>query len=341
VEVAMSAVAVLGCGSFGTTLAVHAASVTDRVVLWARRPELAEELAARRENALYLPGIELPPAVEPTADLAAAAGCELVLVAIPSHGFRDALRGFLAAAGAAGRVSLVSLAKGIEEGSLARMSEVAAEEAAAAGRELSFAVLSGPCFAVELARGAPTAAVVASADAGFATTVQRRLATASLRLYSSQDVVGVELAAAAKNVIAIAAGVVAGLGLGHNALAALITRGLHEIARLGLAYGGEPPTFSGLAGLGDLVLTCTGEPSRNRRTGIELAAGRSLEQITGGTRMVAEGIRTSRAVARLAERKGVAMPITEQVVALLYEGKDPRQAVTELMTRELKPEAKL
>lgn len=336
----MSAIAVLGSGSFGTTLAVHAASVADRVVLWARRPEFAEELAARRENALYLPGVEIPPQVHPTSDLAAAAGCELVLVAIPSHGFRDALRDFLAAA-PNGRLSLVSLAKGVEEGSLARMSEVAAEEAGAAGRELSFAVLSGPCFAVELARGAPTAAVVASADTTFATMVQRRLATASLRLYSSQDVAGVELAAAAKNVIAIAAGVVAGLGLGHNALAALITRGLHEITRLGLAFGGEPPTFSGLAGLGDLVLTCTGDPSRNRRTGIAVAAGRSLEEITGGTRMVAEGIRTSRAIARLAERKQVAMPITEQVVALLYERKDPRQAVTELMTRELKPEAKL
>jgi glycerol-3-phosphate dehydrogenase (NAD(P)+) len=337
----MSAIAVLGAGSFGTTLAVHAAAVTERVVLWARRPELAAELAARRENALFLPGIRIPPAVEPTADLAAAADCELALVAIPSHGFRDALRAFLAAVPGRGRVALVSLAKGIEEGSLARMSEVAAAEAAAAGRELSFAVLSGPCFAVELARGAPTAAVVAAADAAFATEVQRRLATASLRLYSSEDVVGVELAAAAKNVIAIAAGVVAGLGLGHNALAALITRGLHEIARLGLAYGGQPPTFSGLAGLGDLVLTCTGEPSRNRRAGIELAGGRTVEQLLGGTRMVAEGIRSSRAVARLADRRQVVMPITEQVVGLLYEGQDPRQAVTELMTRELKPEAKL
>ena len=337
----MSAIAVLGAGSFGTTLAVHAASLADRVVLWARRPELAAELAARCENALYLPGIRLPAAVEPTADLAAAADCRLVLVAIPSHGFRDALRGFLAAAPGRRRLALVSVAKGIEEGSLARMSEVAAQEAAAAGRELSFAVLSGPCFAVELARGAPTAAVVAAADGAFATRVQRRLASAGLRLYSSQDVAGVELAAAAKNVIAIAAGAVAGLGLGHNALAALITRGLHEIARLGLAYGGQAPTFSGLAGLGDLVLTCTGEPSRNRRVGIELAAGRSREQIAGGTRMVAEGIRTSRAVARLAARRRVAMPITEQVVGLLYEGKDPRRAVTELMTRRLKPEAKL
>ncbi len=338
----MSAIAVLGAGSFGTTLAVHAAALADRVVLWARRPELAAELTARRENALYLPGIRLPATVAPTADLAAAADCSLVLVAIPSHGFRDALRGLLAAApGRRRRLALVSVAKGIEEKSLARMSEVAAQEAEEAGRELSFAVLSGPCFAVELARGAPTAAVVAAADAAFATRVQRRLASAGLRLYSSQDVAGVELAAAAKNVIAIAAGAVAGLGLGHNALAALITRGLHEIARLGLAYGGRAPTFSGLAGLGDLVLTCTGEPSRNRRVGIELAAGRSREQIAGGTRMVAEGIRTSRAVARLAARRRVAMPITEQVVGLLYEGKDPRRAVTELMTRRLKPEAKL
>lgn len=337
----MRSIAILGSGSFGTALAVHAASVVEEVVLWARRPELAAELAERRENAVYLPGVELPASVRPTAELAAATGCDAALLTVPSHGFRQTLRAFLAAAPPGRRVAVVSAAKGIEEGTRARMSEVAAEEAAAAGRELSFAVLSGPSFAVELARGLPTASVVASADPGFATEVQRHLASASLRLYSSADVAGVELCGAAKNVIAIAAGVVAGLGLGHNALAALITRGLHEISRLGRAFGGQAPTFSGLAGLGDLVLTCTGELSRNRRVGAELAAGRSLEQITGGTRQVAEGVRTSRVVARLAADRGVVMPITEQVVGLLYEGKNPRRAVTELMTRALKPEAKL
>jgi glycerol-3-phosphate dehydrogenase (NAD(P)+) len=310
-------------------------------VLWARRPELAEELAARRENREYLPGVPLPPAVEPTADLERAAACDAVLVSVPSHGFRQAVRACLEAAPAGRRPGLVSAAKGIEEGTLARMSEVAAEEAARAGREIAFAVLSGPSFAVELARGMATAAVVASADDAFATEIQRRLASATFRLYSSRDVAGVELCGAAKNVIAIAAGVVAGLGLGHNALAALITRGLHEITRLGLAFGGEPPTIYGLAGLGDLVLTCTGELSRNRRVGIDLAAGRSLAEITGGTRQVAEGIRTSRGVAELAAGRGVAMPITEQVVALLYEDKDPRRALAELMTRSLKPEAEL
>lgn len=338
---AAGSIAVLGSGSFGTALAVHAASVAESVVLWARRPELAEELAGRRENLEYLPGVPLPPAVVPTADLERAAACDAVLVSVPSHGFRQAVRAFLEAAPAGRRHGLVSAAKGIEEETLARMSEIAAEEAASAGREIAFAVLSGPSFAVELARGMATAAVVASADDAFATEIQRRLASATLRLYSSRDVAGVELCGAAKNVIAIAAGVVAGLGLGHNALAALITRGLHEITRLGLAYGGEPPTFSGLAGLGDLVLTCTGELSRNRRVGVELAAGRSLPEITGGTRQVAEGIRTSRGIAELAGRRGVAMPITEQMVELLYQGKDPRRALTELMTRSLKPEAAL
>lgn len=334
-------IAVLGSGSFGTALAVAAASVGGPVVLWARRPELAEELAARRENCEYLPGVALPPSVEPTADLERAAACDAVLVSVPSHGFRQAVRSCLEAAPAGRRLGLVSAAKGIEEGSLARMSEVAAAEAARAGREIDFAVLSGPSFAVEMAQGMATAAVVASADDAFATEIQRRLASATFRLYSSRDVAGVELCGAAKNVIAIAAGVVAGLGLGHNALAALITRGLHEITRLGLAFGGEPPTIYGLAGLGDLVLTCTGELSRNRRVGVDLAAGKSLAEITGGTRQVAEGIRTSRGVAELAAGRGVSMPITEQVVALLYQDKDPRRALAELMTRSLKPEAEL
>jgi glycerol-3-phosphate dehydrogenase (NAD(P)+) len=333
----MSAIAVLGAGSFGTTLAVHAAAVTERVVLWARRPELAAELAARRENALFLPGIRIPPAVEPTADLAAAADCELALVAIPSHGFRDALRAFLAAG--RGRAALVSLAKGIEEGSLARMSEVAAAEAAAAGRELSFAVLSGPCFAVELARGAPTAAVVAAADAAFATEVQRRLATASLRLYSSEDVVGVELAAAAKNVIAIAAGVVEGLGLGSNSMAALITRGLAEISRLADAEGGRRETLAGLSGLGDLVLTSTGSLSRNRHVGLQLGKGRSLDEILSGMRMIAEGVRTTGAALALGSQHRIEMPITAEMAAVLDGRRSPAEAVDVLMGRKQRAEA--
>lgn len=337
----MNSLGILGAGSFGTALAVHAAGVAADVVLWARRPELAEELAGERVNAEYLPGVTLPPVVRPTAEVAEVAACEAVIVSVPSHGFREALRPLLAARREDAPLPLISAAKGIEVETLARMSRVAREESEASGKPVRFAVLSGPSFAAELGRGLATVSVVASEDPGLAQWLREELSSPSFRLYSSSDVVGVELGGAAKNVIAIAAGVVTGLGLGHNALAALITRGLHEITRLGVASGGTPQTFSGLAGLGDLVVTCTGGLSRNRRTGVQLAQGETLEQITAGTSMVAEGIRTSKAVARLAERRKVAMPITEQVVELLYEGKDARRALEELMTRELKWEAKL
>jgi glycerol-3-phosphate dehydrogenase (NAD(P)+) len=333
------AIGVLGAGSWGTALAVHLAGAGGhRVVLWARHRELAERLAAERVNHDYLPGVAIPPGVEPTADLAALAGSEVVLLVVPSHGFRAVLRQFLAVRRDGPPLALVSATKGIETDTLARMSQVAAEEAAAAGCELRLAVLAGPSFAAEVARHGPTAAVIASRDAELATEIRATFATPTLRLYSSPDVVGVELGGATKNVIAIAAGTVVGLGFGHNTLAALITRGLHEITRLGVACGGQPRTFAGLAGLGDLVLTCTGDLSRNRRTGLQLAAGNSLDQITGGTHMVAEGIRNSVAIARLAAAHGVEMPIIQQMVAVMYEGKDPRRALDELMTRELKAE---
>jgi len=341
-------IGVLGAGSWGTALAVHLAGAGGHAVsLWARHPELARRLAADRENRDYLEGIEIPRRVEPTADMAALAGSEVVLLVVPSHGFRAVLRQFLAtaaaAAGAGGEhpLVLVSATKGIESDTLARMSQVAAEETAASGRRLRFAALAGPSFAHELARNVPSAVVIASADAALATEIRQALSTPTMRLYSSADVVGVELGGATKNVIAIAAGTVSGLGLGDNTLAALITRGLHEITRLGVACGGQPRTFAGLAGLGDLVLTCTGALSRNRRAGIELAAGKTLAEITGETPMVAEGIRNSAAIARLAARHGVEMPITEQMVAVIYQGKDPRRAVEELMTRGLKAEAEL
>jgi glycerol-3-phosphate dehydrogenase (NAD(P)+) len=239
------------------------------------------------------------------------------------------------------RLVLVSATKGIETETLERMSEVAAAETAAAGQAMRFAVLAGPSFASELARSVPSAVVIASEDATLATEIREVLSTPFLRLYSSPDVVGVELGGASKNVIAIAAGAVSGLGLGDNTLAALITRGLHEITRLGVACGGQSRTFAGLAGLGDLVLTCTGELSRNRRAGLELAAGKTRAEIAGETHMVAEGIRNSLAIARLAALRGVEMPITEQMVAVLYQGKDPRRAVEDLMTRGLKAEAEL
>jgi glycerol-3-phosphate dehydrogenase (NAD(P)+) len=335
----LSSVGVLGAGSWGTALAVHlAAAGHHAVTLWARNPELAARLASTRRNEVYLPGVELPPEIAPTADLAALAGCAPLLVVVPSHGFRAVLRELLAAVPGGWPLPLLSCTKGIEPESLARMSQVVAEEGAAAGREVRFAVLSGPSFAAELARGVPTAAVVASQDGELATAMRQALATRTFRLYSSQDVVGVELGGAGKNVIAIAAGAVSGLGLGHNTLAALITRGLHEITRLGVAYGGQARTFAGLAGLGDLVLTCTGGLSRNRATGMELAQGKSLAEITGDTRMVAEGIRNSLAIARLAALRDVEMPITRQMVAVMHEGKNPAQALDELMTRELKAE---
>jgi glycerol-3-phosphate dehydrogenase (NAD(P)+) len=335
-------IGVLGAGSWGTALAVHLAGVGGHAVsLWARHPELARRMAAERENRDYLEGVEIPRRVEPTAEMADLAGSDIVLLVVPSHGFRAVLRQFLATPAVAAALDplvLVSATKGIESDSLARMSQVAAEETAGSGRPLRFAALAGPSFAPELARNVPSAVVIASEDAALATEIREALSTPTMRLYSSADVVGVEMGGATKNVIAIAAGTVSGLGLGHNTLAALITRGLHEITRLGVACGGQPRTFAGLAGLGDLVLTCTGALSRNRRAGIELAAGKQLAEITGETQMVAEGIRNSAAIARLAARHGVEMPITEQMVAVIYQGKDPRRAVDELMTRGLKAE---
>jgi glycerol-3-phosphate dehydrogenase (NAD(P)+) len=328
---------VVGAGSWGTALAVAQAAAGRSVRLWARRPELARELAATRRNP-YLPTAELPPLVEPTSDLGALAGCHPLLIVVPSHGLRQAVRDLLAACPGEGAVTLVSATKGVEAETRQRMSEICAAEAERAGRRQRFAVLSGPTFAAEVAAGAPTAAVIAAAAPALAAELRAALATNSLRLYSSTDVVGVELGGASKNVIAIAAGVVAGLGLGHNTLAALITRGLHEMTRLGVASGGRAPTLAGLAGLGDLVLTCTGQLSRNRRTGELLAAGRKLEEIAAGTPMVAEGVRNSLTVCALAESLGVEMPIIAQMVAVLHHGKPPRQALEELMRRELKAE---
>ncbi len=336
----MTTVGVLGAGSWGTALAVHAAAVGCDVRLWARCPELVRRMREERRNAAYLRQRELPAAIRPTAEMEELADAELVFAVVPSHGYRDVVRRYLGAG--RGRPSvLVSATKGIETESLSRMSEISREEAAAADRPLRFAVLSGPTFAAELVAGVPSAAVVASDDEDLAGRLGELLSNPVLRLYSSSDVVGVELGGATKNVIAIGAGIVSGLGLGHNTLAALITRGLHEITRLGVSCGGRPRTFSGLAGLGDLVLTCTGELSRNRQTGVALAEGKTMEQIQAGTSMVAEGIRNAVAVTRLARRVGVEMPITEQMVAVMYEAKPPREAVEELMTRELKSEAEL
>lgn len=332
---------VLGGGSWGTALAVHAAGTGAPVRLWLRDPERAEQLAGERENELYLPGVELPPQIEVTSEIERLEDCETTLVVVPSHGFRAVVRQFVAVCPSDRQQTLISATKGIEEVRAARMSQVVMEEADTSDRQVGFAVLSGPTFAAEMARGTPTAAVVASADPDLAAQICSRLSTSRVRLYSSTDVIGVELGGTCKNVIAIGAGIVTGLELGHNTLAALITRGLHEISRLGMAFGGEVRTFSGLAGLGDLVLTCTGGLSRNRQVGIELARGKTLRQIEDESVMVAEGVRNARTVAELASEAEIEMPITEQMNEVIYGGKSPSEAVRELMSRDLKVESEL
>jgi glycerol-3-phosphate dehydrogenase (NAD(P)+) len=326
-------VAVVGGGSWGTALAAHLARAEQSVALWVREPEVAREVNDRHENPAYLPGVSLPVPLRATCDLEeAVGGCDVVLVVIPSEYCR-AVYGRLSPLVAPAAV-LVSATKGLETGSLLRMSEVAAQECP--GRSL--AVLSGPSFALEVAQGQPTAVVVAGADLAVAERIQHRVSTRTFRAYSSEDVVGVELAGALKNVIAIAAGIVDGLGYGHNTAAALITRGLAEVARLAVARGGRPDTLAGLAGLGDLVLTCTGALSRNRRLGQALGRGQTLDQALAGSSMVVEGVRTTLAGCSLAERAGIEMPIVQQMKAVLYEGKPPAEAVDELMLRSLKRE---
>ena len=320
----------MGAGAWGTALAAHL--VRHDVRLWARRADAAREIASGA-NSLHLPGIALP-AIAATTDLAAAvADAEMVLVVVPSEFGRATYR---ALAPAVGRHAIVvSATKGLELPTLRRMSEVAGEELAP-GRPL--AVLSGPSFAAEVAVGQPTTVVVASAVPEVAERVQKAVSTRTFRAYSSADVVGVELGGALKNVIAIAAGIVDGLGYGHNTVAALITRGLAEMTRLAVASGARPDTLAGLAGLGDLVLTCTGHLSRNRAFGQALGRGASVEEALGDGRTVVEGLRTTAAACDLAARGGIEMPIATHMRAVLYEGKPPRDAVDELMLRSLKRE---
>ena len=329
-------VAVLGCGSWGTALAIHLGRCGREVRLWGRDAELVERMGARRRNQMYLPGVELPASVRPTASLRnALAGAAYVVAAVPSHGSRQVLR--RAAEHLRPDATVVSAAKGIEDGTLLRMSEVIAQEVGAAPA-VAVTVLSGPSFAAEVARGVPTAVVVAGRRAEAVASVQQDFRSDRFRLYASDDVVGVEIGGAMKNVIAIAAGGIESLGLGHNAVAALVTRGLAEISRLACALGGRRGTLAGLGGLGDLVLTCTGGLSRNRQLGIELGRGRPLGEVLGGTRMVAEGVRTTRAALDLGARHGVELPITAQMAEVIAGRKTPRAAVEELMLRRQRPE---
>jgi len=330
----MQRVAVIGAGSWGTALAVHLARIGHDVTLWGRDAALVDEMRARRANPIYLSDVVFPPGLAISTDVAEVlAGASIAVVAVPSHGVRAVARQMAVHLGPGTLV--VSAVKGLEEQSLQRMSEVLVEELPSAG---DVAVLSGPSFAVELARSLPTAVVVASPSAHTVEHVQSEFRSAWLRLYGTPDVIGVEIGGAMKNTIAIAAGVVEGLGQGHNALAALITRGLAELTRLAVAMGGHRETLSGLAGLGDLVLTCTGGLSRNRHVGAELARGRSLGEVVASTKMVAEGVRTTEAALALGARHGVELPITEQMAEVLSGRKDPPSALRELMGRRQKAE---
>ncbi len=318
-------ITVVGAGSWGTALAVHLARSGEPVLLWARNPEVVEAIRTRRRNPWYLSEIELPPAVEATSDAAAAlAAATLVIVAVPSEFFATTLAGLGTVT-----VPVVSATKGFEPERHRRMSEVVAERWPGA----AVAVLSGPSFAREVALAQPTAAVIASRDDALAGELQRRLGSREFRLYTNRDVVGVEVGGAAKNVIALATGLADGLGLGENARAALVTRGLAEITRLAVALGGEPATLAGLAGLGDLVLTATGTLSRNRALGMALARGESRASAQRATRMVAEGVPTVASALALASRHGVALPIAAEVAAVLFDGKPPADALASLLGR--------
>jgi glycerol-3-phosphate dehydrogenase (NAD(P)+) len=325
----MGAVAVLGAGAWGTAIAAVLAPRLD-VALWARDAAAARSMSSTRRNQRYLPDVGLPAALSITSDLTRAMqGARLALLATPVAGLRELL-GRLR-----GAPPLVWLCKGFEEGSGMLPHQIVEE---VLGREVRCGALSGPSFAAEVARGLPCALTLASRDAAFAREAAVLLHGGRMRVYYSADVVGVEIGGAVKNVLAIAAGICDGLGLGHNARAALITRGLAEIARLGSALGGAPDTFFGLAGAGDLILTATGDLSRNRRVGLELAAGRPLEQILGGLGHVAEGVRSAREIARLAAARGVEMPVSDAVHAVLEGRLAPAAAVELLLARDAKRE---
>jgi len=325
-------VAVLGAGSWGTALAVHLARAGLEPLLWGRDPETMAALSRDRRHPHRLADVALPPQVRLTADLPEAfAFGETLVLAVPCASMR-ALLGAAPAPDA--RHRFVSTAKGIEPETGKRMSELILETHSRS----PVAALSGPTFAEGVAKGDPTAAVVAATDGGFAMELQYRLSTPQFRLYTSEDLVGVELCGALKNVVAIAAGIVSGLGFGHNTLAALVTRGLAEIDRLVRSQGGRAQTVHGLAGVGDLMLTCTGQQSRNRRVGEQIGRGRKLNEVLVEMPEVAEGARTCLAVPTLAARSGVEAPIAEAVVRVLYEGVSPREAIERLMTRSLKSE---
>ena len=332
----MKRIAVIGAGNWGTALAATLAKIGHEVRLWAYEPEVVESICAQHENVLFMPGVQLPESIVATNDLdEAIEQAEIVLTVIPSHVCRSLYERMLDHLRP--EMIFVSATKGIETDGLMHMSELIQS---IVGRRFTprLCALSGPSFAKEVVRGDPTAVVVASRDREAAQLVQKEFSSRTLRIYTSTDVVGVEIGGAVKNIIAIAAGVIGGLGLGHNPTAALITRGLAEISRLACACGGKRETLAGLAGIGDLVLTCTGDLSRNRAVGVGLGKGRNLAEIIGSMRMVAEGVKTTYATVALAARCSVEMPITQQVHRILEGQVTPREAIRELMERTLKDE---
>jgi glycerol-3-phosphate dehydrogenase (NAD(P)+) len=324
---------VIGAGAWGTALADLLARNGHDVVLWAYEPDVVDAIAMRHVNPRFLPGALLSPSIRATSHIGeAVSDAELILCAAPSHVVRAVLRS--AAADLSSEAIVVVASKGIERGTLALMSDVAAEELP--GRPV--VALSGPSFAQEVAARQPTAIVAASTDGEAACATQRALSNEAFRVYTHDDVVGVELGGALKNVVAIATGMAEGLGLGFNPRAALITRGLAEMARLGAALGAAPLTFAGLAGMGDLVLTCTGALSRNRALGVDIARGAALDAVLAARETVAEGVITTQSARALAEREGIEMPIVAAVHRILFERQSPRDAITELMSRELRAE---
>ena len=335
----MSRIAIIGAGAWGTALAmVLGRKSAHSVRLWANEPDVCDSIMQRRINERFLPEFTLPASVQATVDLRVALqGADIVVSVMPSQHCRSIFERM--APDLNPQMLFVSCTKGLEDTTLLRMSEVIADVLRARHFTPRVGALSGPSFAKEVARGDPTAVTIASTDGELARTVQENFNDSRFRVYTNDDVIGVELGGALKNIIAIAAGVCAGLGLGHNSVAALITRGLAEIARLTVACGGRLDTMAGLAGLGDLVLTCTGDLSRNRSVGVELGKGRKLSEIIAdmhGT--VAEGVFTTKAAVGLARSKGVEMPITEQMYAILEDGRPPQQAIEDLMTRVAKRE---
>ena len=330
-------IAVIGAGSWGTALANLLAEKKDlEVHLWAREESVYKDIKERHRNKEFLPGVRLSSALKPSKSFGEVLDAkELVLIAVPSHVFRSVLEGLMPHLRLG--LPLMMATKGIENDSLMVMSQVV-EAVLGEGFLKNFACLAGPSFAKEVSQKLPTAVTIACERKGHGEKLQRLFSRDFFRVYQSGDVIGTQLGGALKNIIAIAAGVCDGLDFGHNARAALITRGLAEITRLGVKMGSNPHTFAGLAGMGDLVLTCTGDLSRNRTVGFQVGKGKSIDEITQQMKMVAEGVKTSKSAYELAEKENVVMPIVEQVYQILYEGKNPRRAVRELMRRDLKAE---